>query len=48
MDAAKSLTGQRVQEHHASFHIAGPCLHLEPEDNYRRLGSTLLPDINAA
>ncbi|MBB3039482.1 hypothetical protein [Hoyosella altamirensis] len=41
LDAADALTDQRVQEHHASLHIAGfyPSLHLNLADNYRRLSS---------
>ncbi|MEU0069338.1 hypothetical protein ABZ027_07315 [Streptomyces sp. NPDC006332] len=41
LDAADAVTEQRVQEHHASLHIAGfyPSLHLNLADNYRRLGS---------
>jgi hypothetical protein len=41
LDAADAVTDQRVQEHHASLHIAGfyPSLHLNLADNYRRLGS---------
>jgi hypothetical protein len=41
LDAAEAVTEQRVQEHHASLHIAGfyPSLHLNLADNYRRLGS---------
>lgn len=41
LDAAGAVTEQRVQEHHASLHIAGfyPSLHLNLADNYRRLGS---------
>lgn len=41
LDAADTITEQRVQEHHASLHIAGfyPSLHLNLADNYRRLGS---------
>lgn len=41
LDAAHAMTEQRVQEHHASLHIAGfyPSLHLNLADNYRRLGS---------
>ncbi|MET9859763.1 hypothetical protein ABZY93_10675 [Streptomyces smyrnaeus] len=41
LDAADASTEQRVQEHHASLHIAGfyPSLHLNLADNYRRLGS---------
>ncbi|MFC9786285.1 hypothetical protein [Rhodococcus sp. NPDC127528] len=41
LDAADSISEQRVQEHHAGLHIAGfyPSLHLNLADNYRRLGS---------
>ncbi|MGV9854578.1 hypothetical protein ACWDWU_38370 [Streptomyces sp. NPDC003442] len=41
LDAADAVTEQRVQEHHASLHIAGfhPSLHLNLADDYRRLGS---------
>ncbi|WP_028479766.1 hypothetical protein [Nocardia sp. CNY236] len=41
LDAADAVTEQRIQEHHASLHIAGfyPSLHLNLADNYRRLGS---------
>ncbi|WP_072686900.1 hypothetical protein [Rhodococcus marinonascens] len=41
LDAADSITEQRVQQHHASLHIAGfyPSLHLNLADNYHRLGS---------
>ncbi|AEM82440.1 hypothetical protein [Streptomyces violaceusniger] len=41
LDAAAAVTEQRVQEHHASLHIAGfyPSLHLNLADNYRRLGT---------
>lgn len=41
LDAADAVSERRVQEHHASLHIAGfyPSLHLNLADNYRRLGS---------
>lgn len=41
LDAADAVTERRVQEHHASLHIAGfyPSLHLNLADSYRRLGS---------
>lgn len=41
LDAADAVSEQRVQQHHASLHIAGfyPSLHLNLADNYRRLGS---------
>lgn len=52
LDAADAVTEQRVQEHHASLHIAGfyPSLHLNLADNYRRLGSfdAATEHINAA
>ena len=52
LDAANAVTEQRVQEHHASLHIAGfyPSLHLNLADNYRRLGSfgAATEHINAA
>lgn len=52
LDAADAITEQRVQEHHASLHIAGfyPSLHLNLADNYRRLGSfdAATEHINAA
>ena len=52
LDAADALTEQRVQEHHASLHIAGfyPSLHLNLADDYRRLGSfeAAAEHINAA
>ncbi|MEU1823074.1 hypothetical protein ABZ502_11655 [Streptomyces abikoensis] len=52
LDAADAVTEQRVQEHHASLHIAGfyPSLHLNLADNYRRLGSfeAATQHINAA
>ncbi|MEU8848188.1 hypothetical protein AB0C70_18575 [Streptomyces sp. NPDC048564] len=52
LDAADAVTEQRVQEHHASLHIAGfyPSLHLNLADNYRRLGSfdAATKHINAA
>lgn len=52
LDAADAVTDQRVQEHHASLHIAGfyPSLHLNLADNYRRLGSfdAATEHINAA
>lgn len=52
LDAADAVTEQRVQEHHASLHIAGfyPSLHLNLADNYRRLGSfnAATAHINAA
>ncbi|MGJ9411941.1 hypothetical protein ACHAAC_04445 [Aeromicrobium sp. CF4.19] len=40
-DAAEAVTDHRVQEHHASLHIAGfyPSLHLNLADGYRRLGA---------
>ncbi|NGO49066.1 hypothetical protein [Streptomyces ureilyticus] len=52
LDAADAVTEQRVQQHHASLHIAGfyPSLHLNLADNYRRLGSfdTATEHISAA
>ncbi|MFE1173140.1 hypothetical protein [Streptomyces sp. NPDC058773] len=41
LDAADVVTEQRVQQHHASLHIASfyPSLHLNLADNYRRLSS---------
>lgn len=41
LDAADAVTEERVQQHHASMHIAGfyPSLHLNLADDYRRLGS---------
>ncbi|WP_395371655.1 hypothetical protein OHU45_26805 [Streptomyces tubercidicus] len=52
LDAADAVTEQRVQEHHASLHVAGfyPSLHLNLADNYRRLGSfdAATEHINAA
>ncbi|MBO8186419.1 hypothetical protein [Streptomyces spirodelae] len=52
LDAADAMTEQRVQEHHASLHLAGfyPSLHLNLADNYRRLGSfdAATEHINAA
>ncbi|OLR94367.1 soluble NSF attachment family protein [Actinokineospora bangkokensis] len=41
LDAAASLTDERVRDHHASLHVAGfyPSLHLNLADNFRRLGS---------
>ncbi|MER8226159.1 hypothetical protein ABTZ58_37695 [Streptomyces sp. NPDC094143] len=52
LDAADAVTEQRVQEHHASLHIAGlyPSLHLNLADNYRQLGSfdAATEHINAA
>ncbi|WP_058854100.1 hypothetical protein [Nocardia jinanensis] len=41
LDAADSLTDDRVQRHHGSLQVAGfyPSLHLNLADNYRRLGS---------
>jgi tetratricopeptide (TPR) repeat protein len=40
LEAAGSLTDERVQEHHASLRIRGfyPSLHLNLADVYRRLG----------
>ncbi|MGX9924050.1 hypothetical protein ACWIG4_29845 [Streptomyces sp. NPDC002248] len=52
LDAADSLTDQRVQEHHTALQVAGfyPSLHLNLADNYRRLGSfkAATEHINAA
>ncbi|MEU8720432.1 hypothetical protein [Streptomyces sp. AgN23] len=52
LDAADTVTEQRVQEHHASLHIAGfyPSLHLNLADSYRRLGTfdTATEHIDAA
>ncbi|MBU3870457.1 hypothetical protein KN815_42380 [Streptomyces sp. 4503] len=52
LDAADAVTEQRVQDHHASLHIAGfyPSLHLNLADDYRRLGSfeSATEHINAA
>jgi len=41
LDAADTVSEQRVQQHHSSLHIDGfyPSLHLNLADNYRRLGS---------
>ncbi|NUS43103.1 MAG: hypothetical protein HOQ24_05370 [Mycobacteriaceae bacterium] len=41
LDAADTLTDDRVKAHHASLSVAGfyPSLHLNLADNYRRLGS---------
>lgn len=41
LDAADSLTDERVQRYHASLRAAGfyPSLHLNLADNFRRLGS---------
>ncbi|GGP65540.1 hypothetical protein [Saccharothrix coeruleofusca] len=41
LDAAQTLTDERVQHHHDSLRIAGfyPSLHLNLADNFRRLGS---------
>lgn len=40
LEAAGSLTDERVQEHHASLRIRGfhPSLHLNLAEDYRRLG----------
>lgn len=52
LDAADAVSEQRVQEHQASLHIAGfyPSLHLNLDDNFRRLGSfeAAAEHINAA
>jgi hypothetical protein len=41
LDAADSLTSERVQQHHAGVDVRGfyPSLHLNLADNYRQLGS---------
>ncbi|WP_431957596.1 hypothetical protein [Nocardia lijiangensis] len=41
LDAAESLTDERVRSHHAGLDVRGfyPSLHLNLADNYRRLGS---------
>ncbi|MFF0533018.1 hypothetical protein ACFYT3_32195 [Nocardia amikacinitolerans] len=41
LDAADSLTDERVRRHHAGLEVRGfyPSLHLNLADNYRRLGS---------
>ncbi|MET8776707.1 hypothetical protein ABZV58_17015 [Nocardia sp. NPDC004654] len=41
LDAADSLTDERVRRHHAGLAVRGfyPSLHLNLADNYRRLGS---------
>ncbi|WP_354561899.1 MULTISPECIES: hypothetical protein [unclassified Rhodococcus (in: high G+C Gram-positive bacteria)] len=41
LDAADTLTDDRVKAHHASLNVAGfyPSLHLSLADNYRRLSS---------
>ncbi|MCZ4078949.1 hypothetical protein O1W68_13425 [Rhodococcus sp. H36-A4] len=41
LDAADTLTDDRVKAHHASLNVAGfyPSLHLNLADNYRRLSS---------
>ncbi|MGV9613099.1 hypothetical protein [Nocardia xishanensis] len=41
LDAADSLTDERVRRHHADLNVPGfyPSLHLNLADNYRRLGS---------
>lgn len=41
LDAARCVTDERAQSHHAAMHVASfyPSLHLNLADNFRRLGS---------
>ncbi|EOM77208.1 hypothetical protein DW322_19575 [Rhodococcus rhodnii] len=41
LDAADTITDERVRQHDAYLHVAGflPSLHLDVADGYRRLGS---------
>ncbi|WP_328811345.1 hypothetical protein [Rhodococcus sp. NBC_00294] len=41
LDAARAVTDQRTQDHHAGLHIVGffPSLYLNVADNYCKLGS---------